>query len=195
MTDRLVLGTAQLGMAYGINNKIGKPNLNSAWEIVKTAFDQGITRFDTAQAYGDSEKVLGMVFDRLRFSGQIKVYSKLHPQLDCCNERAVQQSVDDSLSKLGIERLEGLLLHHEDQLRFWDKGLGSVLKKLVTQGKVNSIGVSFYTPQKALEVLDMDAIDMLQVPANILDHRFEDIGVFKKAQERAKQVFVRSIFL
>lgn len=195
MTDRLVLGTVQLGMAYGINNRIGKPDLNSACEIVKTAFDEGITRFDTAQAYGESEKVLGMAFDRLKLGGQVKVYSKLHPQLDFCNQEAVLKSVEDSLSKLGVEQLEGLLLHDEDQLRFWDKGLGAVMQSLVTQGKVKSIGASFYTPQKAIAALDMDAIDLFQVPANILDHRFEDTGVFKKAQVCAKQIFVRSIFL
>ncbi len=195
MTDRLVLGTVGLGMAYGISNKIGKPDLNSACDIVKTAFDQGITRFDTAQAYGDSEGVLGRVFDKLKVAGKAKVYSKLHPHLDCCNQEAIRRSVEDSLSKIGIEQLEGLLLHHEDQLCFWDKGLGEVLQGLVTQGKAKSIGASFYTPQKALAALDMDTIDMLQVPANILDQRFEDKGVFKKAQERDKKIFVRSIFL
>jgi aryl-alcohol dehydrogenase-like predicted oxidoreductase len=38
-------------------------------------------------------------------------------------------------------------------------------------------------------------INIIQVPANILDRRFEVIGVFKKAQERDKEVFVRSVFL
>ncbi len=195
MTDRIVLGTAGLGMPYGISNKTGKPDLNSACDIVKTAFDQGITRFDTAQAYGDSEEVLGSVFDKLKIGSDSKVYSKLHPQLDCCDPEAVQRSVESSLRKLGLKQLEGLLLHHEDQLSFWDKGLGDALKGLVTQGKIKSIGVSFYTPQKALAALDIEAIDMVQVPANILDRRFEDAGVFKKAQERNKKIFVRSIFL
>jgi len=36
---------------------------------------------------------------------------------------------------------------------------------------------------------------MIQVPANILDRRFEEAGVFKKARECGKKVLVRSIFL
>jgi len=195
MTDRLVLGTIQLGMPYGINNKTGKPNFNSACDIIKTAFNQGITRFDTAQAYGDSEEVLGKIFDKLKLGGQAKVYSKLHPRLDLRNEDAVQQSVEDSLYKLKIDQLEGLLLHHEDGMQFWDEGLGGVLQGLVAKGKVKWIGASFYTPQKALDALDIDGIDIIQVPANILDRRFENIGVFSKAQERGKEVFVRSVFL
>ncbi len=195
MIDRLVLGTVQLGMPYGINNKIGKPDFSSARDIIKTAFNQGITRFDTSQAYGDSEEVLGNVFDNLKINTKVKVYSKLDPKLNLCDEFAVRQSVEDSLRKLKIDRLEGLLLHHEDGLRFWAEGLGGVLRGLVTKGKVKLIGGSFYTPQKAFDALDIDGIDIIQVPANILDRRFENVGVFSKAKEHNKDIFVRSIFL
>jgi len=195
MIDRLVMGTVQLGMPYGINNKIGKPDFNSACDIVNSAFSQGITRFDTAQGYGDSEAVLGRVFDKLRVGGQVKIYSKLHPGMDFSREDAVEKSVDDSLGKLRIGQLEGLLLHNEDDLRFWNKGLGASLRKLVVNGKVKFIGVSFYSPQKALDALGFNGVDLIQAPANILDRRFEEAGVFKKAGECGKKVFVRSIFL
>jgi len=195
MIDRLVLGTVHLGMPYGINNKIGKLDFNSARDIIKTAFDQGITRFDTSQAYGDSEEVLGNVFDNLKINTKVKVYSKLDPKLNLCDEFAVRQSVEDSLRKLKINHLEGLLLHHENGLNYWDKGLGGVLQELVTKGNVKLVGASFYTPKKALDALDIDGINIIQVPANILDRRFENIGVFSKAQQRNKDVFVRSVFL
>lgn len=195
MIDRLVLGTAQLGMPYGINNKIGKPDFNNACDIIKASFDYGVTRFDTAQAYGDSEEILGKVFDELKICQHVKVYSKLHPTLNLCDEKAVRSSVEDSLRKLRVDRLEGILLHHEDGMRFWDKDLGVALRGLVAQGKVKSIGVSFYTPKKALEALDVGGIDMIQVPANILDSRFEDAGIFRKAKDYDKKIFVRSVFL
>ncbi len=195
MTDRLVLGTVQLGMPYGISNKTGKPDFNCACDIIRTAFDQNITCFDTAQAYGDSEEILGRTFDKLKVGAQAKVYSKLHPGIDFSREDAVEKSVEDSLGKLRIGQLEGLLLHNEGDLRFWDKGLGASLRKLVAKGKVKFIGVSFYSPHKALDALGFNGIDLIQVPANILDRRFEDAGVFKKARECGKDVFVRSIFL
>jgi len=195
MTDRLVLGTAQLGMPYGINNEVGKPDFSSACDIVNSAFNQGIRRFDTAQGYGDSESVLGRVFDKLKVGTRVKVYSKLHPGMDFNREDAVEKSVEDSLGRLRIGQLEGLLLHNEEDLRFWDKGLGQNLRKLGVKGKVKFIGASFYSPQKALEALDIDGIDIIQVPANIFDRRFEEAGVFKKARECGKKVLVRSIFL
>lgn len=194
-SHRLVLGTVQLGMPYGINNKIGKPDFNGARDIIKTAFNHGITRFDTSQVYGDSEEVLGNVFDNLKISTKVKVYGKLDPKLNLCDEFAVRQSVEDSLCKLKINQLEGLLLHHEDGLNYWDKGLGNILQGLVADDKVKLVGASFYTPQKAFDALDIDEIDIIQVPANIFDQRFENIGVFSKAKEHNKDVFVRSIFL
>ena len=195
MIDRLVLGTAQLGMCYGINNKIGKPDFIIARDIIKAAFDNGITRFDTSQAYGDSEEVLGNVFDDLKINTKVKVYSKLDPKLILSDRFAVRASVENSLRKLKINQLEGLSLHHESNLDYWDKGLSQSLQGLVASGEIGLVGVSFYASQRALDVLDIEGIDMIQIPANILDRRFENIGVFSKAKERGKDIFVRSILL
>lgn len=195
MSDRLVLGTVQLGLPYGISNTSGKPDFNRAFDIVKTAVEQGVTSFDTAQSYGDSEEVLGRVFDKLKICGQVKVYTKLDPKIELSSRLAVEQSVDGSLKKLKIDRLEGLLLHYEDGMRFWNEGLGGTLKGLVAKGKTKFAGASFYTPQRAVEALDVDGIDIIQVPANIFDRRFEKSGVFSKAKERGKKVFIRSVFL
>ena len=57
--QNLVLGTAQLGMSYGIGNRAGQPDPSRALEIVREARDHGISEFDTAQHYGTSEAVLG----------------------------------------------------------------------------------------------------------------------------------------
>ena len=62
--NRLVLGTAQLGTNYGIANRMGKPDFDTAEAIIKTTWDAGIREFDTAQGYGDSEQVLGEVFQK-----------------------------------------------------------------------------------------------------------------------------------
>ena len=57
--SRFVLGTAQLGMKYGICNSHGQPDEQECLSIVETAWNSGIRFFDTAQAYQESEKVLG----------------------------------------------------------------------------------------------------------------------------------------
>ena len=58
ITEKMVLGTAQFGMDYGIANASGKPSKKEVFSILDLAWGKGVTRFDTAPDYG-SEKVLG----------------------------------------------------------------------------------------------------------------------------------------
>ena len=53
------LGTVQLGMNYGIANNAGKPSEETAFAILRTALEKGVTSLDTARGYGDSEEVIG----------------------------------------------------------------------------------------------------------------------------------------
>jgi len=47
--SRLVLGTVQIGLDYGIANETGKPDLYHAENIISTAWENRIQEFDTAQ--------------------------------------------------------------------------------------------------------------------------------------------------
>lgn len=73
--SRLVLGTAQLGMAYGIANRSGEPDAKRARRIVMTAWDKRIREFDTAQAYGSSEQVLGDSIRAMDIGRAVKIIS------------------------------------------------------------------------------------------------------------------------
>ena len=54
----LRLGTVQFGLDYGINNQ-KKPSIADAVTMLDYAAQNGITRFDTAFAYGTAESVVG----------------------------------------------------------------------------------------------------------------------------------------
>ena len=72
----LVLGSVQLGVPYGAANRTGKPSRAAALRLVTRAVDAGITKFDTARAYGDSEDRLG---EALRTRKAIRTITKLSP--------------------------------------------------------------------------------------------------------------------
>ena len=193
--SRFVLGTAQLGMNYGIANRTGKPNFKTAEVIIKTAWDAGIREFDTAQGYGDSEQVLGEIFQSLGISNEVEVISKLHPELDHLNQDDLNRSLDRTLSNLKISSLHGLMLHREDLLDLWDKGLGEILTGFAASGLVEYLGFSVYSPGKAIQAIKTEGISIVQLPSNLLDRRFERSGVFQLAGKKKKQIYVRSIFL
>lgn len=193
--SRLVLGTAQLGMLYGIANRTGQPDFETAVSIVKTAWEGGIREFDTAQAYGESEAVLGRALSSLGISNDARIITKLDPKLEPLQKQDIKRAIKTSLERLQIPSLYGLMLHREEWLDHPNNGLEKTLRALVLDGTVQHLGVSLYKPVKAIQALKSDIFDMIQVPANILDRRFADAGVFNLADEKGKQVYIRSVFL
>lgn len=67
--NKLVLGTVQFGLDYGINNHSGQVNEEEVGRILKLANESGINSLDTSSAYGNSEAVLGksLLENQLRF--------------------------------------------------------------------------------------------------------------------------------
>ena len=193
--NRLVLGTAQFGMSYGIANQNGKPNHATATEIIRKAWESGIREFDTGQGYGDSETVLGKAFLALKLSEKALVISKFSPQLDHLNANIMSEALEQSLEKLGVPVLYGIMLHREELISYWDQGLKQILRNFVKSGKVKKVGISVYSPEKAILALNTDGIDFVQFPSNILDRRFEQAKVFELADQLNKRIYIRSVFL
>ena len=60
MSPSICLGTAQFGMDYGVTNTKGQTNINEVKRILQICEVNNIKFLDTAQAYGDSEEVIGL---------------------------------------------------------------------------------------------------------------------------------------
>lgn len=193
--SRLVLGTAQLGMPYGIANKSGKPDYSSALSIVQTAWESGISEFDTAQAYGDSEHILGRIFTELGIVQKARVTTKLQSIHAFGKGKPLYQFVEESLERLKVSKLECLLLHREDMLDMLDDGLRESLLSLLQRDYVRYLGVSVYSPDRAKQALECDLFHAIQLPASILDRRFDCAGVFEVAKARDCRIYIRSAFL
>lgn len=193
--NRLVLGTAQLGMRYGVANTTGRPSSPDARKLVKVAWQAGIRHFDTAQAYGDSEAVLADCLSTIGGQADARIVTKLSPHLDYLQSGSLEASAKESLKRLGVPRLAALLLHDENLLSGWESGIRPALTALSTAGLAEVGGASLYTPERALHALTLPGCGAIQIPANVFDRRFESHGVFEAAKHRGVQVYVRSVFL
>lgn len=191
----LALGTAQLGMRYGVANDRSQHDPRAALGLVQSCWEEGIRFFDTAQAYGDSERLLGDSFRELGISDDVFVMTKLHPDLADADAAAIRDAALASRAVLGGNRLWGLMLHREELLDSWSARWGPAFSALKGDGVVAYVGVSVSTPYAAMRALDIDAVDILQVPANVFDRRMQRRGVFDRARELGKTVFVRSVYL
>ncbi|SFC23995.1 aldo/keto reductase [Pseudoalteromonas denitrificans] len=183
---KLVLGTVQLGLDYGVSNQLGQVSVNQAHEILKTALNLGINTFDTAAAYGNSETILGSFLPQ-----DSKIISKLPPQVN--NAQSIEQLLNCSFDKLQVSQLHALMLHDADLL-IKNPDILLQLKKLKKDKKITKIGASFYFPEQLEACLEFD-LDIIQIPANILDQRFIKAGLLNKLKEKGIEIHVRSVFL
>ncbi|MBE1237326.1 aldo/keto reductase [Phaeovibrio sulfidiphilus] len=194
--SRLVLGTAQLGQPYGVANRTGQPDADQATAVVRAALECGVTGFDTARAYGTSEQVLGHALGALDAQAQARIVTKLPPELTLADAENMDTMVEISLCRLGVERLDCLMFHREEHLAYLEEpGFVVYFMALMESGLTRSLGCSVYTPERALEALDNPFLHAIQIPASVFDRRFEDAGVFERAEEAGKTVHIRSALL
>ncbi|MHA1680432.1 MAG: aldo/keto reductase [Promethearchaeota archaeon] len=198
MTKFLTLGTAQLGLDYGINSD-KKPSEEEAQEILSYAYDHGIKSFDTASAYGNSERILGN-FLQTKNEGDFYVTTKI--ESISANKEERQKDVDEilagrierSLKNLRIHHIDNVLIHDFNDLVTYPK-LPEHLKKLKNKGIISEIGASVYTEEQARAILEMNVFDTIQVPINVFDHRLIKSGCLDSLKSQGFKIFVRSIFL
>lgn len=190
---KLALGTVQFGLAYGVASTTGRVDAQTAAKILSQARQAGIDTLDTAIAYGDSEKVLG----KLGVSSW-KVISKLPEMPENCHDVSnwVYEQLKASLLRLGVSRLYGLLLHRPAQLL---QPNGQILYRALAQAKtdglVDKIGISIYSPDELGLLFDRFGFDLVQSPLNILDRRLIDSGWADRLKLTGVEVHTRSVFL
>ena len=189
--SRLMLGTVQFGLRYGINNTQGQPSPEKVREILRAAADGGINVLDTARNYGESEEVLGKALRDTGLEKHFKIISKvkLFPETITPGEVPgwIEKSVKTSLEYLKRDRLDGLLLHHEKDLPYFAE-----LRAALENGWTDAIGASLDSVAGSPEKYTSQ-LTMAQVPGNILDRRFWNTA--REIKSRGGAVFVRSVYL
>lgn len=191
--SKLVLGTAQLGMYYGISNSAGKPDATCALEILSAAYKSGIRFIDTAQQYGSSEQLIG-TFLKNTNSQSFKVISKIHPAINLANSSTVIRAAKKSYLTIG-KPLAGMLIHDPAWLTFWNDGIRTSLQQCIEKQYIEAYGVSVYSPDEFNVALSLGDINIIQFPANVLDRRFSKSSLIAKALDQKKKLFIRSVFL
>lgn len=196
------LGSAQFGINYGITNTKGKVELTEATKIIKKAIDNGIEYIDTAAAYGNSEQVIGKALSDC-FGHKVKIITKPFPFVDYNSKLSdkvylkslLRNSVLKSYSNLNVKKIDTIMLHRAQHLKY--QFIIDELIKLKNEKLFNNIGVSVQNPEELDLALRADYISAIQLPLNILDHRWDEFFYnIKKIKEKKKLIIhARSIFL
>lgn len=182
---KIALGTVQWGLKYGINNVDGIPSNAELKKIFSIARKNNIDLFDTAVQYGNAEKRIGKLS-----IPKDKVITKVGSFSENNN---LKNQIADSFKNLERESIYGCLFHNSKDL-IENRQLWTDLKKYKHEGKISKIGYSLYETSILLELLDADIIpDIVQIPYNILDRKFEPY--FDLLKEYNVEIHTRSVFL
>ena len=186
-----VLGTAQFGQEYGIRNQDGAVSGDGARSIVNTAYEGGITIFDTAKLYGDSEAVLGQA---LQPFPQAKIITKYYA--DPVDPDKICADFEESCAHLHCDDIYAVLIHNADVL-FSEAGAAvwAALERLKAKHDIQKIGVSVYGAEDFIMLAERFPLEIVQAPCNLLDQRMLSGRAQEIKQERGIEFHARSLFL
>lgn len=196
-TNKLVLGTAQLGLNYGIANKSGKPAENKVFEIMKYAVENGMSYFDTAYNYGNSEIVIGKFLNIYgAYKNKIKIITKMvslkEEKLD---EKNINNLFFESLHRLGQDSIYCYMVHDFNDIKNNCDEIAHSFTKLKKEGYIKKVGVSVYDEFQIDYLLKNFEFDVIQLPINVFDQRLLENGSLIKLKKKHIEIYARSVFL
>ena len=190
---KIVIGTANFGMDYGIGNNQKKLLDSDILEIINTAKKIGIDTIDTAISYGNSLNRLGG-FGVENF----KIITKFPKIPDDKKNQTTwfNEQIEGTLKKLGINNLEAVLLHYpKDIIENNNSELIHFLLNLKNEGVIKKIGVSIYEKNELEEILKIFKPEIIQCPINLFDNRLLEKNYLEKISKKGIEIHIRSIFL
>jgi aryl-alcohol dehydrogenase-like predicted oxidoreductase len=152
--------------------------------VVARALARGVVVFDTANVYndGESERILGRALKTAGARGRVTIATKVglaRPggKVEGLSRAAVLRAADESLARLGVERLDVYYLHAPDHGVPIEETLAA-MEELRAAGKIGAVGVSNYAAWQILEMRHVPGAGsvapvMSQVMYNLLVRQIE----------------------
>jgi L-glyceraldehyde 3-phosphate reductase len=164
--------------------------LENARQILRTAFDNGVTHFDLANNYGppagSAEENFGKLFrdDFAPYRDELVISTKAGwgmwegPYGDWGSKKYLVASLDQSLKRMGLEYVD-IFYHHRPDPETPLEETMSTLDLMVRQGKALYVGISSYQPEeasRAIQILQQLGTPCLihQPKYNMFDRWVED---------------------
>jgi aryl-alcohol dehydrogenase-like predicted oxidoreductase len=153
--DTRPIGSLRVSIVgLGCNNFGRRLDSQATERVVHAALDAGVTFFDTADIYGNtqSEVFLGRALAGRR--GQAVIATKFGMRIDDERQGAkpayVRRAVEDSLKRLNVDCIDLYQLHQPDKTVPIADTLGA-LDEIVRSGKVREIGCSNVSAEQLVE--------------------------------------------
>ncbi|SDW78926.1 L-glyceraldehyde 3-phosphate reductase [Lutibacter oricola] len=178
-------------LSLGLWHNFGRnDDFKNARNLLKCAFDNGITHFDLANnygpPYGSAETTFGKILkkDFKKYRDELIISSKAGydmwpgPYGDLGSKKYLVSSLDQSLKRMGLDYVDIFYHHRPDNETPLEETMGA-LDLIVRQGKALYVGISNYRPERAAEAFkilkDLGTPCLIHQPRySMLDRWVED---------------------
>ncbi|MFI3259089.1 MAG: aldo/keto reductase [Rikenellaceae bacterium] len=175
-------GLALPPISLGLWHNFGtNDNYDVGREMILHSFDRGITHFDLANNYGplpgSAEITMGRVIkedlhthrDELIISSKAGHEMWSGPYGGNCSRKSLLASLDQSLSRTGLDYLDIFYTHRYDGVTPIEE-TAQALTDAVRSGKALYVGISKYPPEKAQKIYDL--LRKAGTPAVVAQYRY-----------------------
>lgn len=145
-------------------------DMDTAVRILRRAYEGGMTYFDTARAYSDSEEKIGEALSDVR--DKIFIATKTMGR----DTETVKRQLDESLKNLRTDYIDVYQFHCVEQCYKPDDGSGmyELMEDLKSQGVIRHIGITAHKIGIAEEIVESGLYETLQFPFSYLSGEREE---------------------
>jgi aryl-alcohol dehydrogenase-like predicted oxidoreductase len=188
---RLVIGTAQWGLDYGVTNQAGQLSDSAIEQLLAGMNEFQIHDLDTAAAYGNAESRIA------KFAPpNIRIHTKVSGK-DPGNT-AIIQRINESLNALERDSLDGVLIHDWYALAAEERESAVLqLEQAQADSLTQKIGISIYALEELTPANQLfNGTFTAQIPINIVDQRFLTAHEsFPSIEFQARSIFLQGLLL
>ena len=146
---------------------------DTAVKVLHRAYEWGITFYDTANAYRDSEEKMGCAFDGMR--KKVVIATKTIKR----DVQSAMKDLENSLRMLKTDYIDLYQLHQISQDKDWNAvtAPGGVLEAVVKardEGKIRFIGVTSHSLPMAVKLVKTGLFSSIQFPFNFIEDAAKD---------------------
>ena len=198
IVSEIGMGTWELG-----GREWGDIGEKEAVDLLRYAFEKGVTFYDTADQYGGgrAERLLGEAFSAL--GDRVVIATKLGYELDSdgwisqggtvpafnASSDYIRQAVEGSLTRLKRDAIDIYQFHAPPPAEAWDEAFGT-MEELKSEGKIRFYGLCLGNEAQALKAIAETGISSLMLTYNILNQEMAK-PVMETASEKGIAVVAR----
>ena len=195
--SRFQLGTVQLGMDYGLGDHTAKPTKEYAFSLLDLALSHGVNTLDTANNYGESQKVIGAWLRTVPAEKRPFLITKIGPfdhSSDAALRADIRRQTEGCLRDLGVEKLDMLMVHNFEDFEKSPETVRETFLEMKKEGLIGMAGISAYS-RHDYKLIAASCFDAVQIPLNVFDWERIDDGGIQAMVDAGMMIFVRSVYL